>query len=245
MVDERALKVVLCVIAVTAYSVGTVAAQPAIQPFHAEAYQENAPPTPGAMPRPRVDLAAGFTIVKIRAVPPCEDFECRKSPPNVGGALSFFASAGYFWTPHLITQVEIVSQAERYDWDYADERVVSGSDGAGTTITLKHNYQGSRRSVAQIVQFGRTFKPFFGVGVGIESQTTYDSWYRGSVVGPNLKTVNDFPSELPRTKADYTLVFGAAGFKAFMGSHAYLLLDGKFTNHAAVFVRFGFGVELP
>lgn len=237
-------QVALFVLAVTAYSVGTVAAQPAIQPSHAEVYQESTPLTSGATPRPRVDLAVGLTIVDIRPVPSCGDFECRKSPPNIGGAVSYFASAGYFWTPHFITQVEIVSQAEHIDWDYADERVVL-TGGHDTSITLKHNYVASRRTVAQIVQFGRKFRPYFGVGAGIESQTTYDSWYESSVVGPTLKTVNDFPNELPRTEENYTIVFGAAGFKAFMGRQAYLLLDGKFTNHAAVLVRFGFGVELP
>lgn len=199
--------------------------------------QGSAPPTPRATPRPRVDVAVGFTIVRIRELPPRD--------AEIGGALSFSASVGYLWTPHLITQVEIADQIENYNWDYAHERVVPGYGGDGTSITLKHNYQGGRRTVAQIVQIGPSwpFRPYFGIGVGIESQTTYDSWYVGSVVGPNLKTVDQFPNELPRTEANYVIVFGEAGVKAFLGRHAYVHLDGKYTNH--VLVTFGFGVEFP
>lgn len=243
----RSRHTTLHVIVVAACSVGTVAAQPASHSAHTEVYQESAPPTPQATARPRVDVAVGFTIVNIRAVPPCVDIGCT-SPHRGGGALSYFASAGYFWTPHLITQVEIVSQAEGSGWDYAHQWVVPGRGGGGTGITLKHNYVGGRRTVAQIVQIGGRgwfIRPYVGAGAGIESQTTYDSWYEGGVVGPNLKTVNEFPNELPKKEANFAIVFGEAGVKAFLGRHAYVLLDGKLTNRTDLFVRFGFGVELP
>jgi hypothetical protein len=44
--------------------------------------------------------------------------------------------------------------------------------------------------------------------------------------------------------AFHTIVFGQAGVKAFLGRHAYVHLDGKFTNRSRI-VALGFGVECP
>ena len=65
------------------------------------------------------------------------------------------------------------------------------------------------------------------------------------MLGPNLKTVDQFPNEFPKTETSYVIVFGEAGVKAFVGRHAYVHVDGKVTNHAPVLVRFGLGVEFP
>ena len=212
-----------CVIALTICTAGSVAAQPVAQPRRTL--------------RPRVDLAAGLTTVRVRELPPRD---------GVGqGALSVFANAAYLWTPHLATQVEITSQVERFNWDYDYERVV-GSRVA--TITLKHNYEVTRRTVAQLVQLGpRRLVPYFGAGTGIESQTTYDTWYESRVVlGPDAKTVSEFPdSSISRGKADRAIVFVEAGGKMFLASHAYFLVDWKFARNAGAHGMFGLGVRLP
>ena len=58
--------------------------------------------------QPRVDLGVGLAGVRIRELPPRE---------HVGqGALSLFASGGLFWTPYLLTQVDVTSQVERFGW---------------------------------------------------------------------------------------------------------------------------------
>ena len=53
--------------------------------------------------------------------------------------------AGCLWTPHIITQVEIVSQVENAGWNYADEWVVSARCGEGTDITLVRKCLGGSR----------------------------------------------------------------------------------------------------
>ncbi len=205
-----------------------------------EVYEQSASSTPRATARPRVELAVGLASVRIRELPPRD---------HVGqGALSLFASAGYLWTSYLATQVEFTSQVEGFNWDYAHLRVARSGDV--TNITLKHNYEASRRTVAQIVHVGPKglfIRPYLGAGVGIESQTTYDTWYdstKSVVLGPNDETVEEIP-ELPRTEADYVIVFGEAGLKMFLGRYAYLLIDWKFIKDAAPRGMFGVGVRLP
>ena len=51
------------------------------------------------------------------------------------------------------------------------------------------------------------------------------------VSGPNVKTVDEFPTEFPSPKkAHYTIAFADAGFKVFVPRRAYFLIDWKFTN---------------
>jgi hypothetical protein len=166
-------------------------------------------------------------------------------PPRDGdeqGTLSIFASAGYLWTPFLVTQVEITSQAESFNWDYAHQRVA----GRPASITLKHNYRVSRRTVAQLIQFGqRRLRPYLGAGVGIESQTTFDTWYEGGVVlEPDAETVDELPRER-RNTANHVMVFGEAGAKIFLGSRAYMFFDWKYAGYGKGRGMLGAGVQWP
>jgi hypothetical protein len=189
--------------------------------------------------RSRVDLTAGFADVRVRELPPRD---------GVGqGALSLFVSAGYLWAPYLVTQVDIASQVEPFNWDYAHERVLAL--GRTTNITLKHNYDVRRWTVAQILQLGRRrLQPYLGAGVGVESQTTYDTWYQSNVVlGPDATTVAEFPNASTGEKrVDHLIAFGLVGAKMFVGSHAYLLVDWRFaTGDTGGSGMFGVGVRLP
>jgi hypothetical protein len=182
----------------------------------------------------------------------------RKLPvdSDVGGVpAGFFVSAGFFWTRHLVTQVEFVSQVEDWDPDYASENIVRPMGAQGfevTTVLLKHSYVGSRWAVAQIVQIGtKKIRPYFGAGAGIEVQSIQDSrhgWSQilqpGQSPPTGAKTVDEFPTEFPpATKTRHAVAFGQAGVKIFVAQRAYLLVDWKFMHTGAAPMRLGFGLE--
>ena len=227
----------------------SIAAQSAIDSSYSRAYQESAPAASRATHHPRIDVAAGMTSVNLRKLPADSD---------VGGyPAGFFASGAFFWTRYLVTQVEIVSQAEKWNPDYALEYVVRPAGGERfelKTVILKHNYSAGRRTVAQIVQIGRELfiRPYFGAGVGIETQTIRDSRQEssrvlqpGEIGPPNAKTVDELPTEFPSPQGtDDAIVFAQAGAKVFAGRRAYFLVDWKFSNADTALIRLGFGVEL-
>ncbi len=210
---------------------------------------QSAPPAPQHQTRhPRLDATVGITAVNIRKLP---------ADNHVGGLpAGIFASAAYFWTPHLATQVELESSVETWNPDYAWEYVVRpvlGGRFEEKSITLKHNYVGGRRTMAQLVQVGtKTFRPYFGAGVGIETQTVGDSrseWSRvlleGEPVHPNAKAVGEFPTQFPSpTETRYVIAFAQVGLKVFAGRRSYFLIDWKLMNANLATMRVGCGVEL-
>ena len=203
---------------------------------------------PPASAHPRVDIMAGITSITLRKLP--EDSEVGGLP---AGAL---ISAGYFWTPHLLTRIEFASQAESWNPDYAWEYVVRpvlGGGGELRTVQLKHDYVGSRRSVAQLFQFRtKRLQPYVGAGIGREEQSVRDvrfEWSRvlqpGETPPPGAKTIDEFPTQFPApATSQYTTAFAEAGLKAFVSRRVYLSVDWKFSNGDHVPVTVAFGVEL-
>jgi hypothetical protein len=137
-----------------------------------------------------------------------ESSEARCDKRVGGSPAGLSASAGYFWTRYLATQVEIVFQIDDWNSDSFYETVYSSTSSGAYQVDvsqLKRNYNAGRGTVGQIVQFGHEgFRPYLSAGVGIESQSVVTSRHQysesllpGESPPPGAKTVSELPTTLP------------------------------------------------
>src|SRR5437879_869427 len=84
---------------------------------------------------------------------------------------SFFkgVSAGYYWTDHLKTEVELGFPNPTEGYSYSNERLANGSF---VSRYDERTYSGPKFAVAQIYQFGRNapFHPYAFAGIDVDRE---------------------------------------------------------------------------
>jgi hypothetical protein len=163
--------------------------------------------------------------------------------------------AGYYWTDHLKTEIELSSGGRARTY---------GTEPAGvpesplSSIHLEHVYRSLAVSVAQSYQFGRNayFHPFVAAGLDVErvrheidrpAQTVLVYPGRGLtppsfIVAGRIEVPALTRSETAVTAAPYA----AAGFKAYFTERSFFRTDLKVSARSRidrVIWRAGFGVD--
>jgi hypothetical protein len=152
------------------------------------------------------------------------------------------AAAGFYWTDHLKTEVEVASPGETEGYHYSSERI---SPNVYRSINEEHAYTVSRVSIAQAYQFGRnaTFHPFITGGVDIDRER--DDVFRRVYEGGNG------PSSETRRSETQTRVrpFVGTGFKAYVSERAFIRGDAHFATAGGsldqAVLKVGVGIDFP
>jgi hypothetical protein len=102
--------------------------------------------------------------------------------PEFPDTVATLVSAGYYWSAHTKTEVEVGwrDRSDQYDTDPACP-LIGGTircdlSAPGPVEFLTHSYQMRRVSLAQLYQFRRDarFQPYVGVGMSLQYEREYD-----------------------------------------------------------------------
>jgi hypothetical protein len=166
-----------------------------------------------------------------------------ETPRDSSWSGSFFkgVSAGYYWTDHLKTEVELGFPNPTEGYSYSNQRLANGS--VASTYD-ERTYSGPKFAVAQVYQFGRNapFHPYAFAGVDIDREHI-DLERHTFISGPRpLETEEASSSNRVRARG-----FTGAGFKAYVSERAFfkgeMKLDiGQSLNQ--VTWKAGVGVDL-
>lgn len=156
------------------------------------------------------------------------------------------AGAGWYWTDHLKTEVEIgaTTEAELYS---AEPVILSGRPLHVAFIT---RFRTTRLGIAQHYQFFRNawFHPHLGAGVDVRWVTTErrdEPVYDYDPVTRQPRLIRE-RVHLPAATTRDVRPFAAAGFKAYMTQRGFFRSDVRFglgEGVDEVVLRFGFGVD--
>jgi hypothetical protein len=155
------------------------------------------------------------------------------------------AGAGWYWSDHLKTQVDIGAGTHGRRYRY-QARLVNGTQ---TFETSRADI--SQRSVAigQQYQFFRNqwLHPRLGAGLEFARETT-DETYDPVFVFDNATRTNRqiSPGRNETERRNIVRPFAEAGFKAYMTRRAFFTADSRFMFKSGideVLFRFGFGVD--
>ncbi len=162
---------------------------------------------------------------------------------NTSWSGSFFkgVSAGYYWTDHLKTEVELGLPNPTEGYSYSNERL---ANGIFLSTYDERTYSGPKFGVAQVYQFGRNapFHPYAFAGVDVDRERI--DLDRHSFVSGSSSLERDETSSSNRIRARG---FTGAGFKAYVSERAFfkgeMKLDiGQSLNQ--VTWKAGVGVDL-
>jgi hypothetical protein len=127
--------------------------------------------------------------------------------------------AGYYWTDHLKSELEIAWPGPTRAFTYSNAR--PAATGVTTYTYENHVYSGVKISASQAYQFGRNavFHPFAGAGVDIDRE--HDAVTRSTQTGSVLTRV-DF-----RERERHARPFVTTGFKAYFSERAFFRTELK------------------
>ena len=155
-------------------------------------------------------------------------------------------SAGWYWTPHLKTEVEVGATSSGDLYAYR-ELVV---DGVRLLVNGRYQFSTRRVAVGQIYQFrdNAWMHPF--VGAGLDYTSDRSSLRDDYVVAYDPRTgtprVID-PSALAPTGTRHRLgAFAVAGAKAYFTERVFFRTDARLTFRSGVdevVLRIGFGMD--
>jgi hypothetical protein len=156
------------------------------------------------------------------------------------------AGAGWYWTDHLKTQVDVGAGTRARQYNYHPIFV----SGQSTTEFSELRLQDRDVAIGQQYQFFRNqwFHPHVGAGLDIVRETTTEEY--------QAVTIYDSTTRLPRVLSpphtdgpEHRFIarpFGEVGFKGYMTRRAFFMGDARVMfRHGVdeVLFRIGFGVD--
>ena len=156
------------------------------------------------------------------------------------------AGAGWYWTDHLKTQIDVGTGTRARQYNYHPVFV----GGQSTTEFSELHLQDRDLAIGQQYQFFRNqwFHPHVGAGVDIVRETTTEEY--------QAVTIYDSATRLPRVISpphtegpEHSFIarpFGEVGFKGYMTRRAFFMGDARVMfRHGVdeVLFRIGFGVD--
>jgi len=126
--------------------------------------------------------------------------------------------AGYYWTDHLKSEIEIAWPGPTQAFTYPDARpFIDGN----TLVYEEHTYRGIKLSGSQLFQFGRNamFHPFAGVGVDVDRDR--DEIVRTTQNGRAFTQIQLTEHEV------HARPFVTTGFKAYFSERAFFRSEIK------------------
>jgi hypothetical protein len=142
----------------------------------------------------------------------------------------FEATAGYYWTDHLKTEVQALWTTEG---ESSGSELVALPGGPAGWLYHTNRYTARQFGVGQIWQFGRNamFHPWIGAGVDfvhIDHELDRPAqFFYGSQPGIPAGPPIPIPALVLQTATDRTLPFAATGFKAYFGERGFFRTDLK------------------
>ena len=129
------------------------------------------------------------------------------------------ASAGYYWTDHLKTELAIAAPGTTEGYGSFSQSLVNGSF---RFTSERHSYDSTKLSIAQTYQFGRnsTFHPFVAGGVDIDREADTIERY---ISAPSLQSEDERVETSVRYRA-----FAGVGFKAYFSERAFFKGEARF-----------------
>jgi len=136
--------------------------------------------------------------------------------------------AGYYWTDHLKTEVEIAWTGEREA--YGSQSGRSDVDPYGY-VYVRHGYRNTVFSAAQAWQFGRNafFHPFVSAGVDVDRERhVADRPAQHVPLSPAASGPTRVAAALVLTETDVRArLYGAAGFKGYFSERTFFRTELK------------------
>jgi opacity protein-like surface antigen len=194
---------------------------------------------PAALPRADAHFVIGWQ--NLHPDQPQDSYDTWLNGIFYGGA-----GAGWFWTDHLKTQVDIGAGTKAHQYR-SHQITIDGNPAYGSSrVAIRQQSV----AIAQQYQFFRNqwFHPHFGAGVDLARETTTEE-YQPTVVFDNVthtsRTIVPAHTEGP----DHRFLargFGEIGFKAYMTRQAFFTSDMRIMFRSGideVLFRAGFGFD--
>jgi Outer membrane protein beta-barrel domain len=164
---------------------------------------------------PRVDVAAAMGWFaadrSIRADDCCSSWS---------SSLFKGLSAGYYWTEHLKTEVELAAPGPTEGYTVLSDQLAVNRF---RYISEEHSVSAGRVSLSLAYQFGHnsTFHPFVRTGIDVDRE--HDDIER------RISTGNAFEEQHSVATATRVRPFAATGFKAYFNERAFFRGEARFT----------------
>lgn len=193
-------------------------------------------------PVARLDLTGTAGWLAVNKEPPAEfDYS-----DDWQDSLFAAATAGWYWTDHLKTEVEFGAGADATA--FRSRPVVV--DGRLTSEFVESRYTRRTLALGQHYQFLRNawFHPHVGAGMNVTFEEITDHFSSLVVYSPpdgGPRVVRPEIVEGPRTDV-FLSPYVSTGFKTYLTPRGFFRTDLKITLRAGideVLVRFGFGVD--
>jgi Outer membrane protein beta-barrel domain len=196
-----------------------------------------------AAPAARADVHAVIGWQNLRAESrPLE----RYGDDWMNGIFYAGVGAGWYWSDHLKTQVDVGAGTDGHQYRFEAYPVDSRTAGLSSRVAVRQQSV----AISQQYQFFRNqwFHPHIGAGVEIAHETTRQR-FDPIFVFDNAAGI---PRQVAPPRADVTSSrtiarpFAEAGFKAYMTRRAFFTSDARMMVRRGpeeVLFRFGFGVD--
>lgn len=139
---------------------------------------------------------------------------------------SFSASAGYYWTPHLKTEVDVATTIRADINSY--ETVMLPGEPYPPVRSRQHYFKSSSVSAGVTYQFFENswFHPFLGAGVDVTREATRTVTSGAFFSGRDGRPPVVLPEETTAWDATVTArPFATGGFKWYVAEHAFIRSD--------------------
>jgi opacity protein-like surface antigen len=156
------------------------------------------------------------------------------------------AGAGWYWTEHLKTQVDVGAGTRGHQYRYEPIVVNGQTTGSSSRVSVRQQSV----AIAQHYQFFRNqwFHPHVGAGVDLARETTTEEYQPVAAFDNVTRTYSQIRPA--RTEGpDHRMIarpFAETGFKAYMTPRAFFTADTRVMFRKGldeVLFRFGFGVD--
>jgi len=155
------------------------------------------------------------------------------------------ATAGWYWTDHLKTELELGAGTETTA--YRSRRIVI--DGRPTSEFVESRYVRRRVGLGQHYQFFRNawFHPYVAAGANVSFDDITDRTHAVVTYGPapgNTRVIE--PERIDRRSTVVVSPFVSAGFKAYLTERGFFRSALEVTLRDGVdevLLRFGFGMD--
>ena len=156
------------------------------------------------------------------------------------------AGAGWYWTDHLKTQVDLGTGSEGHQYRY--ETIVV--NGQPTALSSRVSVRQQSVAIGQHYQFfrNRWFHPHLGAGAAIAREITTETYNPVYVFDSLTRISREITAARSEGPEHRTLArpFAEGGFKAYMTRRAFFAADARALFKGdldEVLFRFGFGVD--
>jgi hypothetical protein len=156
------------------------------------------------------------------------------------------AGAGWYWTDHLKTQVDVGAGTKGRQYRYAPIFINGQPTGSSSRLEVRQQ----SLAVSQQYQFFRNqwFHPHLGAGVDIARETTREEYSPLFVFDPVTRTSRQHLPPRIEGPEHRTIArpFAEAGFKAYMTRRAFFTADTRLMYRKGldeVLFRLGFGID--